>query len=190
MGGTIWAESSGKIGGNPPLQWQPQNQTCEFHGTTFYFTIFAEIPTIPLMPSQLENENNNNPQDLQLSTHLKILLAEDNLVNQKVALLTLKKMGYQADTAKNGVEVLEKIEHNFYDVILMDVQMPEMDGLTATRMIRSRPNLPQPHIIALTANALDGDSQICLNAGMNDYISKPLRIEALQKALTKVIENE
>ncbi|MBE9221977.1 PAS domain S-box protein [Cyanobacterium stanieri LEGE 03274] len=180
MGGQIWAQSHGRIAGNPPPQWQPQRTIEESQGATFYFTIFAEIP-INAPSSRLHNqENSPAPMD---APPLKILLAEDNLVNQKVALLTLKKLGYQADVAKNGVEVLEKIEDTPYDVILMDVQMPEMDGLTATKMIRSRHNLPQPYIIALTANALEGDNQVCFDAGMNDYISKPLRIEALQKAL-------
>ncbi|MGY6530891.1 MAG: PAS domain S-box protein [Cyanobacterium sp.] len=186
MGGTIWAQSNGKIGGKPPSPWQPQPLRDEFQGATFYFTIFAEIPPPQPTPPHPENRDNNHLPSSQSTSNLKILLAEDNLVNQKVALLTLKKIGYQADIAKNGVEVLEKIEHTLYDVILMDVQMPEMDGLTATRMIRSRNNYPQPHIIALTANALEGDSQICLNAGMNDYLSKPLRMDALQKALLKL----
>lgn len=187
MGGSIWVESCGKVSGNPPPQWESNPHIRQFHGSTFHFTIFVEIP---LNQNNSNNHHNQEKDYPKLSPHLKILLAEDNLVNQKVALLTLQKLGYQADVAKNGAEVLEKIENTSYDVILMDVQMPIMDGLTATRMIRSRKDKPQPYIIALTANALDGDSQICFNAGMNDYISKPLRIEILTTALTKIISSE
>ncbi|AFZ47366.1 multi-sensor hybrid histidine kinase [Cyanobacterium stanieri PCC 7202] len=187
MGGTIWVESCGKVSGNPPSPWQPNPHIRQFHGSTFYFTIFVEIPLNQNNSDNNHNETNHYPKP---SPHLKILLAEDNLVNQKVALLTLKKLGYQADVAKNGAEVLEKIENTSYDVILMDVQMPQMDGLTATKMIRSRKDKFQPYVIALTANALDGDSQICLDAGMNDYISKPLRIQILAEALTKISNNK
>ncbi|MDQ2693483.1 MAG: GAF domain-containing protein [Chloroflexota bacterium] len=116
---------------------------------------------------------------------LRILLAEDNAVNQKLALRILEQMGYRADVASNGVEAIESIERQTYDVILMDVQMPELDGLDATRSIRRLANVPQPHIIAMTANALEGDREACLAAGMNDYISKPVRVNELVEALRK-----
>jgi GAF domain-containing protein/CheY-like chemotaxis protein len=116
---------------------------------------------------------------------LRILLAEDNAVNQKLALRILEQMGYRADVASNGIEAVESIERQVYDVILMDVQMPEMDGLDATRDIRKRTNVTQPHIIALTANAMEGDREMCLTAGMNDYISKPIRVHELVEALMK-----
>lgn len=117
---------------------------------------------------------------------LKILLAEDNRVNQKVALHLLKLMGYQADLARDGLEVLEAIHRQSYDVILMDVQMPNMDGLSTTRRIRQESwQSPRPRIIAMTANAMQGDREDCLEAGMDDYISKPIRIEALTEALSK-----
>jgi PAS domain S-box-containing protein len=115
---------------------------------------------------------------------LSILLAEDNPVNQKVALSMLKKMGYQADVAVNGLEVLQSLERKHFDVILMDIQMPEMDGLEATRQIRSRLS-KQPCIIAMTAYALEGDREHCLDAGMDEYISKPIKKEELEKALRK-----
>ena len=117
---------------------------------------------------------------------LKILLAEDNVVNQKVAINILKRLGYRADVVANGLEVLEAIARQFYDVILMDVQMPEMDGLSATRQIREREkqlSQKSPVIIAMTANAMQGDKEICLEAGMNDYISKPIRVQELINAL-------
>lgn len=115
---------------------------------------------------------------------LRILLAEDNTVNQKVALLNLERMGYRADVASNGLEVLEALERQRYDVVLMDVQMPNMDGLEATRQIRGRfPPDRQPRIVAVTANALQGDREMCLEAGMDDYVSKPIQVKELQAAL-------
>jgi len=116
---------------------------------------------------------------------LRILLAEDNQVNQKLALRILEQMGYRADVASNGIEAVESIERQTYDVILMDVQMPEMDGLDATRNIRKLQAATQPHIIAMTANAMEGDREMCLAAGMNDYVSKPIRVNELVEALLK-----
>jgi CheY-like chemotaxis protein len=117
---------------------------------------------------------------------LRILLAEDNVVNQKVALRTLERMGYRADVAANGIEVLDALERQPYDVVLMDMQMPEMDGLEATRRICKR-WIPtrRPRIIAMTANAMRGDREQCLDAGMDDYISKPVRIEDLVASLER-----
>ena len=116
---------------------------------------------------------------------LRILLAEDNAVNQKLALRVLEQMGYRADVASNGIEAVESIERQIYDVILMDVQMPEMDGLDATRNIRKLAQVTQPHIIAMTANAMEGDREMCIAAGMNDYVSKPIRVNELIEALLK-----
>ena len=115
---------------------------------------------------------------------LNILLAEDNPVNQKVALSMLKKIGYKADVAVNGLEVLQALDRKDYDVILMDIQMPEMDGLEATRHIRSRQS-EQPRIIAMTAYALEGDREHCLDEGMDEYLTKPIKKEELEKALQK-----
>jgi len=117
---------------------------------------------------------------------LRILLAEDNQVNRKVALSMFRRLGYKADVASNGFEVLEALERQQYDVILMDIQMPEMDGLEATRRIRERwkPAI-QPCIIAITAYALEGDREEFLDAGMNEYISKPIQIDELQMALER-----
>ncbi|ANV83733.1 hypothetical protein AWQ21_04665 [Picosynechococcus sp. PCC 7003] len=120
---------------------------------------------------------------------LKILLAEDNLVNQKVALNVLARLGYGVEVATNGLEVLSRLQSDNYDVILMDVQMPSMDGLEATRQIRQRyARSPQsqgkpPWIIAMTANAMQGDRQLCLEAGMDDYLSKPIQVKKLLQAL-------
>ncbi|HBE16987.1 MAG TPA: histidine kinase [Cyanobacteria bacterium UBA11149] len=117
---------------------------------------------------------------------LKILLAEDNVVNQKVAINILQRLGYRADVVANGLEVLEALHRQSYNVVLMDVQMPEMDGLTATRQICKEWSISsRPRIIAMTANAMAGDREICLAAGMDDYISKPIRVEAIKVALSK-----
>ena len=117
---------------------------------------------------------------------LTILLAEDNVVNQKLALRLLLQMGYHAAVAANGVEVVRALEYQAYDVILMDVQMPELDGLETTRLIRSEfPLDQQPRIIAMTANAMQGDREMCLAAGMDDYIAKPIRVADLAGALRR-----
>ncbi|AIE75557.1 MULTISPECIES: response regulator [unclassified Synechocystis] len=117
-------------------------------------------------------------------SNLTILLAEDNLINQQVARLLLKKLGYQVDVVNNGQEALSALEKRDYDVVLMDVEMPEMDGLTATERIRRFHGQEQkPWIIAVTAYSLEGDRERCLASGMNDYVSKPIRLEALQQAL-------
>jgi len=117
---------------------------------------------------------------------LRILLAEDHITNQKLALYTLEKLGYRTDVAGNGLEVLSALDRQAYDVILMDMQMPEMDGLEATRLIRGRSDgFHQPRIIAMTANVTKDDQQACLDAGMDDYLAKPIRIEELIAALNK-----
>ncbi|MBI5722086.1 MAG: response regulator [Burkholderiales bacterium] len=118
---------------------------------------------------------------------LRILLAEDNVVNQKLALRLLGQMGYRADVAGNGIEAIESIERQAYDVVLMDVQMPEMDGLEATRRIAARHGPGQrPRIVAMTANAMQGDREQCMAAGMDDYVTKPIRVDALVEALMNV----
>jgi CheY-like chemotaxis protein len=115
---------------------------------------------------------------------LRILLAEDNVVNQKLALRLLQQMGYRADVASNGIEAIECIERQAYDVVLMDVQMPEMDGLEASRRITARWSAgARPRIVAMTANAMQGDREMCLDAGMDDYLTKPIRVERLVEAL-------
>jgi CheY-like chemotaxis protein/HPt (histidine-containing phosphotransfer) domain-containing protein len=115
---------------------------------------------------------------------LRILLAEDNPTNQMLALRLLERLGYQADVAENGKDVLRTLRQQSYDVVFMDVQMPEMDGLEATRHILAEwPDKERPRIVAITANAMAGDREMCLNAGMDDYISKPIQVGALVKAL-------
>jgi CheY-like chemotaxis protein len=121
--------------------------------------------------------------------YVKILLAEDNHVNQKVARALLANLGYKTDVAANGLEVLEALKRQSYDIIFMDMQMPEMDGVEATRRIRAsgRPGEKGPWIIALTANAMTEDRELCLSAGMDDYLSKPIKKEALAASLDRAL---
>ncbi|WP_159790646.1 PAS domain S-box protein [Sodalinema gerasimenkoae] len=121
-------------------------------------------------------------------SNLRVLLAEDNAINQKVALRILERMGYRAEVAANGLEVIGALHRQPYDVILMDVQMPELDGLETTRRIvedAATFPFPKPRIIAMTANAMQGDREACLAAGMDDYVSKPIRVEQLARALAQ-----
>lgn len=167
MGGDIWIESEpGK-------------------GSTFRFSIITD--TAPVVnPVEDKNLSYKPGQQPNQFGSLRLLLAEDNVVNQKVAIRMLNKLGIRADIAANGLEVLQAIERQTYDIVLMDIQMPEMDGIEATMAIRQRwPAKERPRIIALTAHALEGDRQRCIDAGMDDYISKPMTIEELFVALCK-----
>jgi CheY-like chemotaxis protein/HPt (histidine-containing phosphotransfer) domain-containing protein len=128
--------------------------------------------------------------DPEMATRLplRILLAEDHATNQKLALLTLGRLGYRADVAANGLEVLSALERQPYDVILMDMQMPEMDGLEATRRIRQEYTDDRgPRIIAMTANVTKEDREACIEAGMDDYLAKPIRVDELVAALNKAV---
>jgi signal transduction histidine kinase/CheY-like chemotaxis protein len=153
------------------------------------YEVLSNIFRAPTPPSALTKVSIETPREEE-STHrekLRILLAEDNMVNQKVAKLLLKRLGYDVDVVSNGLEVLEALHRQTYEVVLMDVQMPKMDGLTATRRIVEQWPSPaeRPWIIALTANAMKGDREICFEAGMNDYLSKPLRQKELAQALSR-----
>ena len=144
-------------------------------------------------PRVLAREPATSRFDPEMATKhpLRILLAEDNVVNQKLAMRILQQMGYRADLASNGIEAFESVGRQAYDVVLMDVQMPEMDGLEASRRICARwePG-KRPRIIAMTANAMQGDRDMCLQAGMDDYLTKPIRVERLVEALGLVQERK
>ncbi len=141
--------------------------------------------------SQEEQSRDNGQQmatshDLGQRYPLSILLAEDNAVNQKLAMLTLQKMGYEMDIVSNGIEALEAIARKTYDLVFMDVQMPEMDGIEATQAITDKYGKERPVIVAMTANAMEGDREKFLGEGMDEYISKPISIDAIQTILIKV----
>jgi signal transduction histidine kinase/ActR/RegA family two-component response regulator len=156
-------------------------------GSTFSFTI-STVAAQPVITAP--NSKGNSLFDINFAVKfpLKILLAEDNIVNQKVATRYLNRLGYEVDVVNNGLEAIAALQKQTYDVILMDVHMPEMDGITATKAIVTEfPH--KPWIIALTANALQGDRDICLQAGMQDYVSKPLKVEDLIQALEKAFHN-
>jgi signal transduction histidine kinase len=161
MGGTITVETT------PGL------------GSTFHFTIVGK-PTALSSPRFEPWQARSAPR-----SPLRILLAEDEAVNRIVIMGMLQHLGYQADSVNNGTEALQALERQAYDVVLMDVQMPGLDGLEVTRRIRSAPR-NQPHIIALTAHALAGDRERCLAAGMNDYLTKPLGLTAIEHALAGI----
>jgi PAS domain S-box-containing protein len=136
---------------------------------------------------QQEETVETAPAGAPRTSSLRILLAEDNAVNQKVALRLLERLGYRADVVWNGLEALRALERTTYDVVLMDVQMPELDGLETSRRIGEHwPAQARPHIIAMTANALPEDRAACFAAGMQDYVAKPIRPEELAEALKRV----
>ncbi|MEA5619365.1 response regulator [Cronbergia sp. UHCC 0137] len=186
MGGTIWVESLGNIAGYPPQNWISDLETPQNQGSSFYFTIIVKAVLSPEINSQI-NPDQPKPEAIITQSKLKILIAEDNRINQKVVTLTLKKLGYIADIANNGIEALAMLEKESYEVILMDMQMPEMDGITATKIIRQS-DQPQPWIIALTANSLEEDRQICLDVGMNDFVTKPIAIAELNRVLSEYLK--
>jgi CheY-like chemotaxis protein len=135
-------------------------------------------------PTKSPVQQSSASQPIQ-SHHLRILLAEDNVLSQKVAQQMLRRLGYKADTVANGMEALQALERQQYDMVLMDVEMPVMDGLEATRIIRQKWPDNGPKIIAVTAYALAGDKERFLEAGMDDYISKPVQKDVLAKVLAK-----
>ncbi len=142
--------------------------------------IFQQSQEVP----QERTTNTSTTERLADQYPLKILVAEDNPVNQQLALIVLKKQGFDPELAENGLEVIEKMRESHFDMILMDVQMPEMDGLETTQKIRKDFD-HQPVIIAMTANAMQGDKEDCIKAGMDDYISKPVKPEIIANMIEK-----
>lgn len=164
MGGTIRAESEVDV------------------GSTFYFTIDAKA----IQSRSTKSENSNRPiETIAERSPLRILVAEDDPNNQKVLLEMLKKMGYKADAVADGTEVLKALEIQPYGIILMDIKMPQMDGIKTTHEIRKRWPDNGPKIIAITAYAMAGDKERCLAAGMDDYVAKPVAIDNLAGVLSK-----
>ncbi|MDD2962432.1 MAG: response regulator [Bacteroidales bacterium] len=152
------------------------------HGSTFWFTATFEKILHPAQVSLHEKQF-----VAQSPLQLKILLAEDNPINQKVAVINLKKNGHSVDVAVNGIEALNMFRKKKYDLILMDVQMPEMDGIEATLKIREDEKKLQSHIpiVAMTANTLESDRDVCFEAGMDDFITKPFKNEQLTEIINR-----
>lgn len=169
MGGRIWVESE------------------EFKGSTFIFIIKLRVAENPSLVEQVLPEN-IILEEKQVKS-IRILLAEDNLVNQKIAAKMLEKKGWAVKGAENGKQVLEYLQEGLFDVILMDAQMPVLDGFEATRLIREAEKKTGKHIpiIALTAHAMAGDRQKCLDAGMDGYVSKPIDRQKLYEAVLAVL---
>jgi PAS domain S-box-containing protein len=168
-------------------------ESVEGRGSTFWFTaVFDKLPPLPATESVLPTETQSAvppAQPVAVDGHrTRVLLVEDNAINQTVALKMLEKLGYRADAVADGQEAITALETTPYDLVLMDVQMPVMDGFAATRAIRAgrtkalRPDLP---IIAMTAHAMEGDREKCLEVGMDDYVSKPVALPALAAALER-----
>jgi CheY-like chemotaxis protein len=155
-------------------------------GSTFWFNVrlnkSLDAPDAP----RKEIKGVSNP--LTSKSDLRVLLAEDNLVNQRLTRAQLRKRGFEVDVTNNGNGVLHAIEQQHYDIIFMDCQMPGMDGLEATRQLRNGMRNPDVHIIALTANAMKEDRVACHAAGMNDFLSKPVKKETLDRALKAAVE--
>ena len=165
----------------------------EGKGSIFSFTIPVELdktsPARPVVPSPHSlSVSQISPSVSMATTHpLRILLAEDNPMNRKILDLLLGRMGYHPDFAVDGTEAINAINAKPYDVILMDIQMPKMDGLEATKLIRKElPPERQPKIIALTAHAFEDDRLQCIEAGMDDYLTKPINRNLLAQALQRV----
>jgi signal transduction histidine kinase/CheY-like chemotaxis protein len=149
-------------------------------------SLFAALLNKPAKPAKLAAllARSDASRPAAPRSSLRILVAEDNLVNQRVAVRQLQSLGYHPDVVGTGVEVLQALERQAYDIVLLDVQMPEMDGLEAARRIRARAGTrPRPRLVAVTADAMQDDRRSCLEAGMDDYISKPVRLEVLRAAL-------
>lgn len=167
---------------------QIEIESKEGHGSTFWFTVelvkTIEKNTKVLMDNAVKTESNSTTEVKKSDVH--ILVAEDNPLNQTVVIAVLKKLGYSADVVSNGAEAVKVLQNITYHMVLMDCQMPEMDGYTATRHIREAASdvlNPQIPIIAMTASATPEDREACLKAGMNDYLSKPVMREKLEKAI-------
>ncbi|MCA9917493.1 MAG: response regulator [Anaerolineales bacterium] len=160
-------------------------------GSTFFVAVPVKIVSKMEDTSPSTSQSAVTTLPIPNANELRILLAEDNLVNQKVAVRMLERLGFQADVVKNGVEAVEAVSKRPYDLILMDIQMPEMDGLTATLKIREQlPPEQQPKIVALTANTQPQERQLYLDSGMDDYVHKPVRIPEIQAMLERIFALE
>jgi CheY-like chemotaxis protein len=175
------------FGQNPPAP-AADGQPCA-HTTKPIRTISFILGVVALFQSVARGANGGSrlpERPLGDDIPLEVLLAEDNAVNQKVALRFLERLGYRADAVANGLEAVTTLQNRRYDLVLMDLQMPEMDGFEATRQIRRRlTSTRQPKIFALTANAMQGDRELCFECGMDDYISKPVKMHEIEEVIRR-----
>jgi signal transduction histidine kinase/DNA-binding response OmpR family regulator len=211
MGGSLWLESMGGVAGHPPPNWQsafcqklrPAQEVDGLifdQGSTFYFTIqalamqneYESSSPAKLLPLEDTLLSHRSAKKTTSNRDFRLLLVEDNAINQKVAGWMLHSLGYPYTVANNGQEAIAALQKAPYDVILMDIEMPEMDGLTATQIICQDYGSAHtmPYIIALTAYAMVGDRERCLQAGMQDYLTKPLRLNDLQQALNRAMPDQ
>ena len=181
LGGTLWVESGRARAGHSPRDWSPQGIVT---GSSFWL----EVP-LEAVASQDEGGAEKASSVPVLRADTRILVVEDNPVNQRVILAVLDRFQQQADVVETGLEAVRACKKETYDLIFMDLQMPELDGIQATRQIRQLDLGRQPYIVALTANAFEEDRQRCLTSGMNDYLSKPVRRQMLAAALEKFAES-
>ena len=173
------------FGQTPPVE--VDDQPCA-NTTKPIRTISFVLGVVGLFQSVARGANGSRAPERPIGEEipLEVLLAEDNAVNQKVALRFLERLGYRADAVANGLEALTTLQNRRYDLVLMDLQMPEMDGFEATRQIRRRlPLARQPKIVALTANAMQGDRELCFESGMDDYISKPVKMHEIAETIRR-----
>ncbi len=154
-----------------------QARSHEGVGSIFSFTVRLGHGT------RIQDAAPENLQQLDTGAQHRVLVVDDDAINRTLATAMLRKIGLQADVAKDGRESVAMVAHKAYSIVLMDMQMPDMDGVEATEAIRQLPLPRQPYIIALTASAFDSDRQRCLQAGMNDFLSKPFRLQALREKL-------
>lgn len=188
----ILLSSVGRVVDDPRLKHFSANLTKPVRSSKLYNSLLEVLaPKIGLIDSKATESSDTKIDfytDLSKQYPLRILVAEDNAINQKLIRTILERMGYMPEITGNGKEVIASLQRQIYDVVLMDVQMPEMDGIEATAFIRREfTKDQQPCIIAMTANAMQGDREQCLVAGMNDYVSKPIRVNELVAALKKVV---
>lgn len=156
--------------------------------TVFFNSVCAALSDRREVTPKVVPDNKQLDENFALLNPLTILVAEDNEINQKFISYVLNKLGYSFELAGNGSEALQKVAQTQYQVILMDVQMPELDGLETTRIIRQKDG-PQPYIVALTANALNEDRDNCMSIGMNDYMTKPVKLEVLKQVLSRAYQS-
>ncbi|MEL7341840.1 MAG: response regulator [Bacteroidota bacterium] len=200
MDGLSFSQAVKQLSTPPPIVLMtPLNAVKSMQGTGFFASVIGKPLKQVLLRQKIHalftTNTGSNPatksdrtfsEGVSHNADLKILLVEDNVVNRKLAIRMMHKMGYEPEVATNGLEGVEAVKSGEFQIVLMDVQMPVLDGLSATRRIRTEISPErQPIIIAMTANAMQGDREKCIEAGMNDYISKPFRMAELAAKLSE-----